>query len=166
MTDVSHEFGQVWDARESIYAAQMVETQGVDVAAARQQIRAWVEITRETHRKIAVALSGKMALPRQDLLDLFSGPAIVPYTLQIAHLVNHLTLLDRDEWRQFGVLHSKMHKVLVEPAPTVIDDNLTNDRERLLPNVEQLIPDLVFRQMTEKILMKIASYFLALSISG
>lgn len=98
---ISESFDKTWEAWEITHGEKVAQQQGIGLDQARAIIREWRDIAKETQRKIAVALGPKLADPKDNLLDLFSGPAIVPYALQHAGLVDRLSLLDHDPWAQF-----------------------------------------------------------------
>lgn len=133
---IDQAFERVWQAREDIHAGQMsCEGRAVSEEAARQAIRDWMDTSKPTNYQYLLALSPR--LQGDKLLDVFSGPAIIPISLQVAGLVKEATLVDHDPWNQFSDLYRQYGSELGIDPPQVSSREI-GAASYPLPNIENV----------------------------
>ncbi len=115
-------FDRTWKAREDIHAGHISRQTGMPEKAVRRDIRDWMEASRPMQRAYFLGLL--KVLQCDELLDLFSGPGVVPIALQVARRAKRVILADNDPHEQFAQLYAQYGGRLQIDSPTVVDTTI------------------------------------------
>jgi len=140
MSNLDVSFDKYWQTREDVYT-KALEQGGMSAEEARTNLNGIFNGRKELYRVITNAIGQRLdEHPPAELLDLFSGMATVPWSLQIGGKVSEVTIVDNDE----GVgaikhLNQLIAQGLNMPSPTFINSPIGIGFHRAkLPSIRQV----------------------------